>query len=143
MYSQLLLGTSGIKGAGRMHKRSKGLAVLQGRCPQCREGKLFKYSTFNLKKFTEVNKNCSHCNVQFEREPRFFDGAMYISYALSVGLFLVSAFIIYQLFHPESENVYLIAIISEVVLLYPLMFRYSRILYLYLFGGLKFEGDKK
>ena len=39
------------------------------------------------------------------------------SYGLSVGLFLVSAFIIYMFFHPVSENVYMIAIISEVVLL--------------------------
>ena len=126
-----------------MHKRPKALAVLQGRCPQCHQGKLFQYPTFQLKKFTVVNKNCAHCGVQFEREPRFFDGAMYISYALSVGLFLVSAFVIYQLFHPVSENVYLIAIISEVVLLYPLMFRYSRIFYLYIFGGLRYGGAKK
>ncbi|MFT7151121.1 MAG: hypothetical protein ACI82Q_002997 [Nonlabens sp.] len=66
---------------------------------------------------------------------------MYISYALSVGLFLVSAFIIYTLFHPVSENVYLIAIVSEVFLLYPFMFRYSRIIYLYVFGGLKFKPE--
>jgi hypothetical protein len=88
-----------------------------------------------------MNKQCPHCQVNFEREPRFFDGAMYISYALSVGLFLISAFIIYMFFHPISENVYMIAIISEVVLLYPLMFRYSRIFYLYAFGGLKYQEE--
>lgn len=122
-----------------MSERSKGLALLQGRCPQCREGKLFIHTAYNLGKFTKINRQCPHCGVNFEKEPRFFDGAMYISYALSVGLFLVSAFIIYRLFHPVSENVYMIAIISEVVLLYPLMFRYSRILYLYAFGGLKYK----
>ncbi|KYG76060.1 hypothetical protein AWW68_09590 [Roseivirga spongicola] len=68
---------------------------------------------------------------------------MYISYGLSVGLFLVSAFIIYMFFHPVSENVYMIAIISEVVLLYPIMFRSSRVFYLYIFGGLKYGGKKK
>ncbi len=122
-----------------MSERSKGLALLQGRCPQCREGKLFPHSAYNLGKFTKINQKCPHCGVNFEKEPRFFDGAMYISYALSVGLFLVSAFIIYMFFHPVSENVYMIAIISEVLLLYPLMFRYSRILYLYAFGGLKYD----
>lgn len=126
-----------------MSKKPKLLAVLQGRCPQCREGKLFPFAAYSLTKFTKINQECSSCGVKFEREPRFFDGAMYISYALSVGLFLVSAFIIYMFFHPVSENVYMIAIISEVVLLYPIMFRYSRIFYLYLFGGLKFGGDKK
>lgn len=126
-----------------MSKKPKALAVLQGRCPQCRKGKLFPFAAYNLSKFTKINDTCSSCGVKFEREPRFFDGAMYISYALSVGLFLVSAFIIYMLFHPVSENVYMIAIISEVVLLYPLMFRFSRIFYLYLFGGLKYGGNKK
>ncbi len=126
-----------------MQTRPKGLAVLQGRCPQCRVGKLFKYPTHKLSKFTEINEHCPSCGVKFEREPRFFDGAMYISYALSVGLFLVSAFLIYQLFHPVSETVYMVAIISEVILLYPLMFRFSRIFYLYIFGGLKFGGNKK
>lgn len=117
------------------------MAVLQGRCPQCHQGKLFTHGAYNLRNFTKVNEHCSHCGVRFEREPRFFDGAMYISYALSVGLFLVSAFIIYMVFDPSSENVYLIAIISEVFLLYPLMFRYSRIFYLYIFGGLKFKAE--
>ncbi|OEK01716.1 hypothetical protein BFP97_09395 [Roseivirga sp. 4D4] len=124
-----------------MSKKPKGLAVLQGKCPQCHQGDLFTHGAYNLRNFTKVNEHCSHCGVRFEREPRFFDGAMYISYALSVGLFLVSAFIIYMLFHPVSENVYLIAIISEVFLLYPLMFRYSRIFYLYIFGGLKFQPE--
>jgi len=124
-----------------MTKKSKGVALLQGKCPQCREGSLFTHKAYNLKHFMKTHKHCEVCNVRFEREPRFFDGAMYISYALSVGLFLVSAFIIYKLYHPVSENVYLIAIISEVFLLYPLMFRYSRIVYLYVFGGLKFKSE--
>lgn len=102
---------------------------------------MFTHGPYDLRNFTKVDEHCSHCGVRFEREPRFFDGAMYISYALSVGLFLVSAFIIYTLFHPVSENVYLIAIVSEVFLLYPFMFRYSRIIYLYVFGGLKFKPE--
>lgn len=124
-----------------MSRKPKALAVLQGKCPQCHEGSLFTHGAYNLRNFTKVNEYCSNCGVRFEREPRFFDGAMYISYALSVGLFLISAFIIYTLFHPVSENVYLIAIVSEVFLLYPFMFRYSRILYLYAFGGLKFKPE--
>ena len=86
-----------------------------------------------------MKKECDHCGAKFEREPRFFDGAMYISYTMSVGLFLVSALIINQTIESANENTYLIAIISEVILLYPIMFRYSRIIYLYAFGGLKYD----
>ena len=32
------------------------------------------------------HKNCSHCNLKYEIEPGFFYGAMYVSYALAIGL---------------------------------------------------------
>ena len=86
-----------------------------------------------------MHMHCPNCGVQYAREPRFFDGAMYVSYALNVGLFLVSAFIIYQFFEPDSPDVYLVAIILEVILLFPLLFRFSRIFYLYAFGGLRYK----
>lgn len=123
-----------------MRERSKGLAILQAKCPQCHQGNLFESGPYHLKKITKMHVQCPHCGVKFTKEPRFFDGAMYISYALNVGLFLVSAFIIYHLFEPQSPNTYLFAIILEVILLYPLLFRYSRVFYLYAFGGLKYKG---
>ena len=122
-----------------MAERSKLSAILRGKCPRCRQGKLFVSRTYNLRKFLIMKKECDHCGAKFEREPRFFDGAMYISYTMSVGLFLVSALIINQTIESANENTYLIAIISEVILLYPIMFRYSRIIYLYAFGGLKYD----
>lgn len=122
-----------------MRAKSRPLAILQGKCPQCHKGKLFETGPYRLKHFMRMNKQCPHCEVSYALEPRFFDGAMYVSYALNVGLFLASALIIYQLFEPKSPNTYLFAIILEVILLYPLMFRYSRILYLYAFGGLKYK----
>lgn len=121
-----------------MKKKSKGKAILEGKCPHCRKGPLFQTGAYQ-KGFMKMHDSCPECGVSFLREPRFFDGAMYISYAMNVGLFLTSALIIYQLFSPESEYVYLTAIILEVILLYPLMFRYSRILYLYAFGNIKFR----
>jgi uncharacterized protein (DUF983 family) len=122
-----------------MGKRSKLSAILLGRCPQCREGKLFDAHPYRLNKLMSMNKHCPNCDANFEKEPRFYDGAMYISYAMSVGLFLVSAFIIYNAIEGATENTYLIAIISEVVLLFPIMFRYSRVFFLYAFGDLKYD----
>lgn len=122
-----------------MRAKSRPLAILQGKCPRCHEGNLFETGPYRLKRFARMNMQCPHCKVNYAKEPRFFDGAMYVSYMMNVGLFLVSAFIIYNLFEPESPDTYLIAIILEVILLYPLIFRYSRILYLYAFGGLKYN----
>lgn len=128
-----------------MRGKSKAQAILQARCPCCREGKLFETGPYHLKKFkfAKMHTECPNCGVTYTKEPRFFDGAMYVSYALNVGLFLVSAFIIYHLFEPESPNTYLFAIILEVILLYPLLFRYSRTFYLYAFGGHKYKGKKE
>ena len=81
-----------------MARTSVGQAILQGKCPQCRQGRLFQSKAYNLRNFTKVYDFCTNCEVQFVREPRFFDGAMYISYIMNVGLFLTSAFIIYYFF---------------------------------------------
>lgn len=114
-------------------------AILQGKCPQCRQGLLFQSKAYNLKKFTKVNEHCAHCNLQFAKGPRFFDGAMYISYVLNVGLFLTSAFIIHNFFGRQPVSVYMTVIIVAVILLYPLLFRYSRIIFLYAFGSITYK----
>lgn len=122
-----------------MQEKFKLLAILRGRCPQCRKGKIFESAPYRLKKFTRINAQCPHCGVTYAKDPSFFYGAMYVSYSLNVALFLASAFILYQLFEPKSSNTYMIAIILEVILLYPLIFRYSRILFLYTFGSLRYK----
>ena len=88
-----------------------------------------------------MHTTCTHCGVSYAREPRFFDGAMYISYAMSVGLFLVTAFLVYYIFNRPPVWVFMVSITTLVTLLYPLMFRYSRILYLYAFGSLKYRAN--
>jgi len=64
---------------------------------------------------------------------------MYISYVLNVGLFLTSAFIIHNFFGKQPVEVYMTVIIVAVILLYPLLFRYSRIIYLYVFGEIRYN----
>lgn len=122
-----------------MPQKSVGQAILQGKCPQCRQGRLFKSKAYNLKNFMKVHLHCTVCNARFAKEPRFFEGAMYISYVLNVGLFLTSAFIIHNFFGKQPVWVYMTTITLAVTLLYPLLFRYSRIIYLYVFGSLTYD----
>jgi len=66
-------------------------SVFNNKCPNCHNGNVFKFKNpFFLKKFDKMNDNCSHCGHKFEKEPGFFYGAMYVSYALMVGWFLVT-----------------------------------------------------
>lgn len=121
-----------------MPVKSRSAAILEGKCPRCRQGDIFVGSIAQLTRFARMHPFCKVCGLQFEREPGFFIGAMYISYAFSVAIFATVGVALsvlgdYPLYY------YFIAIIAATLLLFPVMFRYSRILYLYMFGGVDFD----
>jgi uncharacterized protein (DUF983 family) len=57
-------------------------SILQQRCPRCRMGGIFRYSIF--RGFPKMCERCPVCDLKFEREPGYFLGAMYFSFALGV-----------------------------------------------------------
>jgi uncharacterized protein (DUF983 family) len=63
-------------------------SILRQRCPRCRAGNIFRYSIF--RGFPKMHDRCPVCDLKFEREPGYFLGAMYVSYAL--GLVTVTIF---------------------------------------------------
>ncbi|WP_436516675.1 DUF983 domain-containing protein [Ekhidna sp. To15] len=81
---------------------------------------------------SSTHEKCPNCQLRYEKEPGNFYGAMYVSYGFSTGIFLVTAFILYYFFNDPSLNVYLITILVVALLLFPLNFRYSRVVFLYL-----------
>ncbi len=111
-------------------------ALSQGRCPRCRKGDIFKYPLIHILKFGEMNDTCSSCGAGFMPEPGFYFGALYVSYAFTVALFVAVWLVLRVLFNPP-EWVYVASIIGSAVLFIPISFRYSRILFLYWFGGLQ------
>ncbi|MEX2336115.1 MAG: DUF983 domain-containing protein [Fulvivirga sp.] len=121
-----------------MQKISSSGAIAAGKCPRCRKGNIFKHPAFKPTKFSKMYSQCPVCDLHFEREPGFFFGAMYISYAFSVAIFIAVG-VILSLFGDFSLNTYLITTLIVVTLLLPVLFRYSRILFLYFFGGVLFD----
>lgn len=121
-----------------MQKTSSAGAILHGKCPRCRKGDIFKHSSLNIPGFSKMHSHCPVCELNYEREPGFFFGAMYISYAFSVGIFITVG-VALSFFGDFSLNTYLIVVVSTVVLLLPFLFRYSRILFLHFFGGIDFD----
>jgi len=121
-----------------MHKRSYSAALLQGKCPRCREGSIFTNPVSRLSTFNRMNETCPHCGVRLEPEPGFYQGAMYVGYAFTVAVLVTIGIILYLLGDP-SEWVYIGVIIGVMLLLSPLNYRYSRIVYLYFFGGIKYN----
>ena len=116
-------------------KGSKIYSVFYNKCPKCHEGDFFKHSfTFNPKKITTIHENCSNCDLKYMMEPSFFFGAMYVSYAIAVALF-VGIFIIAKVFLDQTILNSFIAIIVVSSLLTPLNLRLSRIIWINIFVG--------
>ncbi|MGM0946255.1 MAG: DUF983 domain-containing protein [Bacteroidota bacterium] len=120
--------------------KSLGQAIITAKCPRCREGDLFPVSLFSFRKLTDINHSCKVCNSTFQPEPRFFDGAMYISYAFSVALVITVFVAINVLIEKPELWMYLSTIVVINTVFLPVMLRYSKVLYLYGVGKLKYRG---
>ena len=121
--------------------KSAFCGILEGRCPQCRQDHLFVHSTYHLK-FLDMKEKCNHCDLRYEREPGFFYGAMYVSYVFSVAIVLVTGILVFIIGSDPPTSVYIISVILVSLLLYPLNYRFSRILFLHLFAGMKYDPEK-
>jgi len=113
-------------------------ALLLGKCPRCHQGNLFMFPATRIAKFAIMNENCPHCDVRLEPEPGFYQGAMYVGYGITVAMITILGLILY-FFGDPSEWVYIGVVMAIMVLIAPWNYRYSRIIYLYLFGGIKFD----
>lgn len=114
-------------------------AILQTKCPRCRRGNMFSYSAFNLTKFDKMPESCPVCGLRYEIEVGFYWGAMYISYGLSVGLILVVGVLLYYLANDPPTWVYLLVVTGVIFISSPFLFRYARVLMLYLFGSVGYD----
>jgi uncharacterized protein (DUF983 family) len=111
-------------GVERRHRGALG-AVLGGRCPACREGRVFAGRL-------RMHERCPACSLVFEREPGYFVGAMYVSYALAVPTYLLLVAAVH-LVAPRLPLLGLLAVAAALFLpAVPFLFRTSRVLWLHL-----------
>ena len=108
--------------------------IVKSKCPKCHSGYLFiDKNPYHLSQIFKMNDRCSHCNQSFSPEPRFFDGAMYVSYAFSVMIVAI----VFITFPSLSDNAPLIPMIlttiGATVLISPLSFRLSRTVWIHVF----------
>jgi len=116
-------------------------AIIQCKCPHCRQGNMFLTPGYKLKSFLEMPDTCKHCGLKFEIEPGFYWGAMYISYAFTVALSINTSIILWWFGGNPSIWVYAAVTGSLVILLSPFLMRYSRVLMLYLFGSVRYKPE--
>ncbi len=77
-----------------------------------------------------MNRRCPVCDIAFEREPGYFLGAMYFSYAMGVAV--VTPLVVVGLAEKWSFPVIGGAAIALLASLSPVLFRYSRTVWMYM-----------
>ena len=115
-------------------------AIKDEKCPRCHRGNLFITSVLDIRGFYKMHRHCTVCEQTFEPEPGFYYGAMFISYGMLVIMSILTWITLFFTFRPVFE-VYVVVILILNVLLLPFIFRYSRTLYLFGFGGIGFNKD--
>lgn len=113
-------------------------SMLRMKCPNCRKGDMFtNKSILPLGKMMDMPEHCPVCGQKMELEVGFYYGTGYVSYALSIALFvfnLIWYWLIFGLsFTDNSLYYYLATSITIVVILQPWLMRISRVIYLYMF----------
>ncbi len=76
-----------------------------------------------------MNKHCPHCNLKFEREVGYFYGAMYVSYGLQTAL-ITLLYTVNMFWWDFSPAVLVFIILTLVFALFPVTFRWSRIIWI-------------
>jgi uncharacterized protein (DUF983 family) len=115
------------------------LALLSLRCPRCHTGPLFTHSALSLTKFIRMPECCPVCGFYYEPEPGFYFGAMYISSGFTTFIMLLTGMALNFLANDPPTWVYVAAVAAVVLPLTPLIYRYSRAMMLYAFGGTSFD----
>jgi uncharacterized protein (DUF983 family) len=71
-----------------MKKGSKLYSIVTMTCPQCQESHMMVGNPYRFSTMGEVKNKCEVCGLDFKPEPGFYYGAMYVSYGLSVAIFV-------------------------------------------------------
>lgn len=111
----------------KQFKRAGFLSFILAKCPRCGKGPVFKNSIISGK-FTETHEACSHCKLPYEPETGFFFGAMYMSYAIVIAIIIIGTITMSLLGYFDFA---IYAVPVTLILLLPVIFRYSRLLMLF------------
>jgi uncharacterized protein (DUF983 family) len=116
-----------------LEKATKKYSVLKLKCPKCQEGNLFvDKNPYHLKRCLLMYERCEKCNQDFQIEPGFYYGSIWMSYPLVViiTIAITSFFYLYL----EVNFLFFIFILTTTMLsLQPLILRLGRAAWLTIF----------
>jgi uncharacterized protein (DUF983 family) len=103
--------------------------ILRQRCPRCRAAKIFRYSIF--RGFPKMHDRCPVCDLKFDREPGYFLGAMYVSYALGIGIVALIAALLWWItgWWIAKDTIWAVVLFLPLA---PTITLFARVLWIYL-----------
>jgi uncharacterized protein (DUF983 family) len=103
--------------------------ILRQRCPSCRMGNIFRYSIF--RGFPKMHERCPVCDLKFEREPGYFLGAMYVSYALGLVIIALIATLLWAVtgWWITKDTIWAVVLFLPLA---PTITLFARVLWIYL-----------
>ena len=102
--------------------KNRLISIALMRCPVCQEGAVFR-------SLLGMHSECPRCGIHYERETGYFLNAMFFAYAL--GFIILAPTALYLYLRGTSTLWFSIIISAETLLLWPLVFRYSRVLWMH------------
>lgn len=98
-------------------------AFLRLRCPNCYRGEIFK-------SLWQMHETCPVCGLRYEREQGYFMNAIFFGYIL--GFLAILPVTIILFLYDVAPIWFLVSTLLVLTLLSPLIFRYSRALWMHL-----------
>ncbi len=98
--------------------------MLGNHCPRCRKGSVFRGIYM-------MNRECPVCGLIFEKENGYFLGAMVVSYFLA-GFSVIPTVLLLRFYYQTSILTMVFVPCVQVVLMNPLLFHASRMVWLYI-----------
>ncbi|GAB3909922.1 DUF983 domain-containing protein [Larkinella knui] len=124
-----------------MLKGNKLYSILFNKCPRCQKGDFFvTNNAYNLRQFDKMHPQCAVCGQNFEPEPGFYTGALYVSYALYVA-WTISTFVLFYVLLNIDVLVYMWALLPSLVILTPYFFRVARRVWINIFVAYRPPGQ--
>jgi uncharacterized protein (DUF983 family) len=110
---------------GGPHKVSmtRLLAIIQQRCPVCMQGKIFR-------RLLWMHPTCPVCQTRYEREDGYFMMSVFLGYVLN--LLILVPVVLVMLLNDVPLGWYAVGLALFLLFVYPLVFRYARVIWMHL-----------
>lgn len=115
---------------------SKLRSIFGWKCPRCGHGDLYKTSF--VEGIYNMHQECPKCKQDFEMEPGFYWGAMYIGYGLSAGYMLAGFAVCLWLFKFTINQSFLF-LIATLIVMVPIIARTARAMWIS--GNVSFDKE--